>query len=246
LNLNGLYASLYAPWDKVAYRVAYRGSQESIQIRMLIIGQIGDRQEALLAALHRVPFFTTDQIARTFWSETEKGGAAARKELQRLARAGFIGRKQILAHPELTLSRPLYTWVPGEPCPHFGKLSYQCQVRWTQEPRIISVWSATAMTRNLFGSPSHETRLGAHEMTHAIHVASLYCHLLKEKPEMAHDWIPEDRLPRRKGERMPDAVLYRRNGQAYLAIEFGGSYKASRIQSLHLTCSRQGLAYELW
>jgi hypothetical protein len=205
-----------------------------------------ERNEALLRVLtHKVRFLTLSQIARTWWSGSGAPEASARQHLRRLAKTGYVERKELLLHPEITLLHPVFSWQPGEASPDCEVISYQCQERWSQPPRVVSVWIATRKAADLFGGFGGRI-LRLDHATHDLHVGTIYCHFARHDQERADAWLPEEEIAAEAGERTPDALLYDRAGNCFLAVEFGGACKAPRVEKLHAFGERYRLAYELW
>lgn len=203
------------------------------------------RDRAVLEALAlRVPFLSTEQIARTWW----QGSALvlARRRLARFVAAGLLWRANVTAHPELALEHPVATWRPGAAAPDFGAVSYRLQSRWTATPRPTAIFRATTtLARRLGGHGGrlpHETHVN-----HDLHIGTLYLRLLTSDPNAAARWVSERELaPERRNQKLPDAALRAPTGQLERVIEFGGAYNVEHVRAFHDDCARRSLPYELW
>ena len=104
---------------------------------------------------------------------------------------------------------------------------------------------ATAKAKQLHGGTCGGRRPRAKEITHDIHVAQVYFCLERHDPELAEYWIGEDRLRAegRDGD-IPDAVI-RPPGGAQLTVDFGGSYDARKLRTVHQNFSQHG-RYQIW
>lgn len=209
-------------------------------------------REILLALTHKVRLLSLEQIARTWWNASPVGVASARKRLATLTAKDspsseqFVLRLRVNAHPELNLSGPLLTWKPGELTPDFGALSYRLKNRWTEAIRPTTVYIATEKAARYFGGFGGKLRRPL-QVTHDLHVARIYLHLLETDREAAWAWVSEEQFaPERRHQKLPDAVLRDRNGKVTLVIEFGGSYDTKHVERVHLDCVTRSLPYELW
>ncbi|MCP5127491.1 MAG: hypothetical protein H6973_18210 [Gammaproteobacteria bacterium] len=208
--------------------------------------QLTDRdREILIALTHKVRLMSLDQIARTWWGNSPSALATARKRLTVLS-AYALQRMKLNAHPELTLTGPLFAWQPGQATPHFGGLSYRLKKRWDQAPVPTTVYIATEKAARQFGGFGGKLRRPL-QATHDLHVAQLYLQFLQTAPERAALWVSEERFaPERRHEKLPDAVLRDATGNITLVIEFGGAYDSKHVERVHLDCVTRSLPYELW
>jgi hypothetical protein len=78
--------------------------------------------EILTALTRHVRVFSLSQIATTWWATSS--ARVAENRLKQLATLGLIQIDHTVAHPELELPGPLFTWHPGEADPHLGALSH--------------------------------------------------------------------------------------------------------------------------
>ncbi|MCB9609863.1 MAG: hypothetical protein H6716_24960 [Polyangiaceae bacterium] len=135
---------------------------------------------------------------------------------------------------------------PASPGPDYDAVSYRLKSRWTQRLQRTQVFIATRRTiAELGGAGGRLPTLG--QETHDLHMGSLYLRRLREHPEEAEAWVGEDVFaPKRRGQKLPDAVLLGPGGEPTLAIEFAGSYGPARVARFHEDCLRRGTPYELW
>lgn len=204
-----------------------------------------ERDRAILVALAlRVPFFSLQQIARTWWPNSAP--LAARRRLSRLVSDGHLWSAHVTTHPELALEEPASTWAPGDTAPNFAAVSYRLQSRWTGTPAPTTIFRAThAVARRLGGQGgklSHQTHV-----THDLHMGTLYLRLLQTDPDAAACWVSERELaPERRHQKLPDAAIRAPDGRLERVIEFGGAYNVEHVRAFHEDCERRSLPYELW
>lgn len=206
----------------------------------------------MLALTHKVRLLSLAQIARTWWNPSPAGVANARKRLtvltgnNTLSPDHFMLRLHVNAHSELILGGPLFSWNPGELTPDFGALSYRLQSRWTEAIKPTTIYIATEKAARHFGGFGGKLRRPL-QVTHDLHVAQIYLHLLKSNRPAACAWISEEQFsPERRHQKLPDAVLRDKNGEITLVIEFGGAYDTKHVERVHRDCVTRSLPYELW
>jgi len=85
------------------------------------------------------------------------------------------------------------------------------------------------------------------QISHDLHVASVWLSKFLHEPNQAADWRGEDTYAaERKGEKLPDAMCFA-DGMPYLVVESAGiSYTAERIESFVNDCRVRKLEWELW
>ncbi len=85
------------------------------------------------------------------------------------------------------------------------------------------------------------------QVTHDLHVASIWLCKFATNQEQARDWRGEDTFAaKRKGKKLPDAMCFN-NDEPYLVIESGGiSYGAGRLEAFVNDCESRKLEWELW
>lgn len=202
--------------------------------------------EILTALTCKVPFFTFDQAARTWWDSSAAGYAEAETVLRGLGRKRFVSSTHVEAHPEIGLDAPLVSWRPGDVAPVFTAVTQAARRRFSERDAATRVFVATpAAARAFGGSPP---KLRAASTTHDAHLAAVYLRLLRHEPTRAARWVSEATLaPERTDQVLPDAALLREDGSLELVIEFvGSSYPAERLRNIHLDCEAREVPYELW
>jgi hypothetical protein len=159
----------------------------------------------------------------------------------------MVERFALLAHPELPLPAPVFTWQPGDPDPHYGQLAYRLASRWTEPHRPLQAVIATPAAAAYFGGHGGK-RPKRVEENHDVHLAAVYLRLRSEAPEIASTWKAESAIRRTRpdapGEKLPDATVIE-NGIAKV-IDFGGSYSAEKLAGFHRWAVHRERAYELW
>ncbi len=201
--------------------------------------------EILDALTGHARLITDDQAGHTWYASTEQPRKFALQEFRRLERKGLVAVQTLSARREIALAGPLVRWTPGQgqPEPHWGKITYAIQKRWKCVPvRAVNIATATSKAQELTGGllkPRKAIRPA--EVTHDIHVTAIWLTLRREAPELAERFVPEDALPRGDWQQ-PDAILRTDTGD--VAIEFGGVYSSSRLQSFHKHFRH--MPYEIW
>ena len=190
-------------------------------------------------------FLCLEQAA-TLWDGCN-AQASARRRMGQLVASGFVESGHVRAEPLLELAGPIVTWAPGEPDPPFQAVSNTLCERWPNvQPRQFTIYRATRTTNNRFGGPDFFKPVSPDQVTHDMHVGSVYLRLLEANPAAAEAWLGEDVLGQ-AGHRLkdPDAVL--RYDEGYeVAIEFGGRYDVERVRDFHHDCADRRRPYEVW
>ena len=204
------------------------------------------RDEAILRTLtHRVRMLSLEQIARTWWSDSDASRETARRRLRHLASAGLLERVEILTHPILALDGPLFFWTEGGEPPDSGALSYRLKVRWTESPEATSVYLATRRAANEFGGFGGPIK-ARYQATHDLHVSEVFLRLTEDHPEVESFWTAEEQLPNRRNDFNPDAEIRDPTGATTLVVEFGGAYEVDRVEHIHASCEGRGVPYQIW
>lgn len=224
----------------------------------------GREREIVSALASKIRMLSFEQIRREWWpgsdaAPSESADRNARRRLSELVEAGLLTRERVAAKPLLSLDAPAFRWKPdagggpnvgsepGEAAPEFSSLSWQLQKRWTEPEREVSAYLATRRAASIFGGWANGRIKNPGQATHDFHVGAVYLKLLRTAPTLAAGWIGEEMLsPTRQGQKLPDAILYDREGRPRLVVEFGGAYPAERVQSFHEDCAARQLPYELW
>jgi len=193
----------------------------------------------------RVRILSDRQTAVEFFWDAANPIRVARTAIGRLERDGLVETHTVMTHPEVILKGPVLDWRKGDPLPNFGHVSRKLQSRWTEPPvRTKIVW-ATARAKRMYGALGNPRRPRAKEITHDIHVAQVFFHLLKREPELAEHWIGEDELRAqgREGD-IPDAVIALPDG-GQITVDFGGAYDARKVRAIHQSYAQYG-RYQIW
>lgn len=209
---------------------------------------ITNRDEQLLFALARaVRFFSLNQIARTWWTDTPSGTANARRRLRQLTSAGLLDSERIFAEELPQLDSPVVSWEPGQSAPDAGAVAWKLQSRWTKAPRPITAFYATSRLANRYGGQARGRISHPDQASHDLGLSEMYLSFFARHPTEVEHWIGEDIFAaERKGQKLPDAVLRNEQGEVYRVLEFGGAYDAMRVEAFHLDNERRRLPYELW
>jgi hypothetical protein len=201
------------------------------------------RDEALVEGLLFRFRLLTPALAACLWGTS---AAYAGRRLTLLHARGWVDATRVLARPVLDLTAPVATWRPGEQAPDFGAISYRLRARWSEPPRLATVYLPTKKAARLFGGPGGRFDYPL-QATHDLHVAALFVRLNAEDPEAASRWRGEEwiRLGRKKG-KVCDAWIVGAREKPVLAVEFGGSYRADRVAAFHRGMDLRHLPYQIW
>jgi hypothetical protein len=206
-----------------------------------------ERDEDLLMTLvSRVRLLSLPQVADTWWHGLASRAACARRRLHVLAERSLVAPLHVMARPLPPLRGPLASWKPGGEKPSFGAVAWKLQRRWTAPPRQTLVFVATGRAARRFGGRKAPRLKHRHQATHDLGVSQVFLQLRAHTPARALRWTGEDRLPHRRGEKVPDALLAGSDGGQLEAIDFGGAYDAARLEAFHRECLRKELPYEIW
>lgn len=215
--------------------------------------QLTPRDRAILETLtFKVEVISVPQLAQSWWAESASGEDHARQRLDALETAGFVCGYSVHARALLPLSEPVFTWTPGDADPNPYAIAERLQRRWDDEgpPQLTRVYVATQQTANRFGqSASFAGELKQPgQVTHDLHMTAIYLRMMRSYPDLAKGWVGEAsrKADLEMFEKLPDAILVDGQGQARLAIEFGGKYDHRRVAAFHEHCADRKLAYELW
>jgi len=212
---------------------------------VLTTGILTERDlEILKILLFKVRFFSIEQVARTWWSNTKHPTVNALKRLSELQERNYVTLFTVVAHPEIPLQEPYFCWSPGADEPDFGSLAYQLSARWSKPYGATKAVIATPESAEVFGGSGGKFPKTA-EQTHDLHLASLYLRFRKTAPDRAVSWIHEDQLKRPpKGVKTPDAFLI--ENEKKTVIEIAGKYPKKKLHAFHEHCATNELPYELW
>lgn len=169
-----------------------------------------------------------------------------RRLLSQLQRQRLIKRLAVLARMPEALIGPLATWQPGESEPDFDAIQYQAQKRLVKSVEGVTVFVGTDRLANALGG-SCGGKFNHHSVSHDLGVTEVFLSLIRTDPNLALAWQGEDLVaPSRKGQKLPDAILFAASGQPSLVIEFIGDYPVERIRAFHSDCAARNLPYEVY
>lgn len=209
---------------------------------------VTSREREIVSALAtKIRMLSFEQIRSGWWPDSDAADRNARRRLAELVEAGLLIRERVAAKPLLEITEPVLRWKPGEAAPEYSSLAWQLQKRWTEPEREVTTYLASRRAASIFGGWANGRIKNPGQATHDFHVGAVYLNLLRTAPTLAAGWIGEDILsPTRQGQKLPDAILYDREGRPRLVVEFGGAYPAERVQKFHEDCATRSLPYELW
>ena len=202
------------------------------------------RWNVVHALTSQILFMTQDQLRRG-WNLSESGAAEVAR---RLLSTGLVEKTTVLSPRPEQLTQPICSWSAPRAPPNMRPISYEAIKKWRKPPRQQTVFYASPHAANLAGGISGCPK-NPFQAQHALQLSEVHLAYRRNWPELAECWVLPEMLskdsPFRRG-RVPDAFLIGSDGLPFRAIEVVGSYPVSRLESLHLSCSRQQLAYELW
>lgn len=209
---------------------------------------VTERERVIISALaSKIRMLSFEQIRREWWPDSDAADRNARRRLSELVEAGLLTRERVAAKPLLEMAEPVFRWKPDDAAPDYSSLSWQLQKRWTEPEREVTAYLASRKAASIFGGWANGRIKNPAQATHDFHVGAVYLKLLRTAPTLAAGWIGEEILsPTRQGQKLPDAILYDREGRPRLVVEFGGAYPAERVQSFHEDCEARKIPYELW
>ena len=209
--------------------------------------RLTERDSAIIRVLtHRVRVLSAAQIARVWWNRSVSPRRAATNRLRQLAAHEWIDLYQGFAHPEIPLAGPLVIWCPGLPDPPFGRIAYRLKSRWKQHGVSTHVCVATAKAAELFAGHGGR-RPRQSELTHDIHLSTIYLKLHKADPVLAATWQSEADYAAKasvRDVRIPDATV--KFNERLRIVDFGGSYSKKKLQDIHRFWSASETEYEVW
>lgn len=206
-------------------------------------------QELIGLLTRRVRVLSLAQIARTWYADRVDPVRGARRRITDLARAGLVETMTTMAHPELMLEQPELAWHPGDAEPEFGGLSYRLRQRWNQPLQNTLLVLATKGANQRFGGFLGGRRPRRSEVTHDLHLATVFLWYQTQRPAWAKRWQPEQEQYARgggRGARLPDAIIRDRDRARGrdLIVEFGGAYSKLKLAQFHAALGH--LPYQIW
>jgi len=209
----------------------------------------GRDREIIETLAYRIRFFSVHQIARFWWSSEageEVNISSATRRLRKLDSEKKLVRHSHVIPPELNLIEPEFTWSPGQPEPHYGKLSWRLQSRWKDAPKPTEIYEIGPAGLVEFGGRKGGPKRLDH-LRHDLHMGTVYLNLIASDSTVKERWVSEDELaPHRVGEKLPDAMLRADSNNLTTVIEFGGAYDVEHLRSFHADCHDRKLPYQMW
>ena len=206
---------------------------------------VSRRMLILDALAYRVRLLSWPQLL-SLGPASESYVRSLRRLTRRLEQARLIRRLEILARPAPNIEGPLHVGRVGDPAPDCHRIQYQAAQRNLRPVEPVTVFLGTQRLANALGGTCGHP-LNHHSATHDLGVAGVYLHLWRTQPELALAWQGEDLVaPSRHRQKLPDAILYNRAGEAMMAVEFIGDYPAERIRAFVDDCAARGLPYEVY
>lgn len=214
----------------------------------MVVMELDTTDETLLWVLtHRLRLLSVAQVARTWWPTVQQRSVEAR--LRGLVKAEMIRIESFMAHPELPLPGPVFSWHPGDVEPAWGPIAYRLQSRWPKPLVATPLVFATPQCTRMFGGYTGGRGPRPSEATHDLHLGQVYLVLRQREPKTEKRWVSENELyaeGRGRNERLPDAIIRgpRAGAPPTRVIEFGGAYKKSKLEEFHREMAR--FRYEVW
>lgn len=188
----------------------------------------GSPRDGILRVLgeQKVRVLTREQIARTWFGHVQGPARSAAVCVRNLDSHDFVRVSSAMLHPEIDVSRPLFSFRPGDEEPDTGRLSWWARRRFTKSPvRTVIVTPGPGL---VLGSLRH---LRSTEILHDTLVASLFLSLVDKDARVFERWSLEDLLAGRFTGKIPDAVLITDHGE--VVIEVIGAYSARKVAEIH-------------
>ena len=187
---------------------------------------------------------SVDQLVRATGSTAGQLSAAART----LNKARLTCTRS-LAVCRLRLLHPLVAWQPGLAQVDLGHVAWQLEERWRKARPVPTqvVWATQHASRIVGGVAGGLRQLP--QLNHDLGVAEVF--VTYAMGSGGYEWLGEDAYracrPKRKREKMPDAVLMTDHDDIARVIEFGGQYSRRRLEAFHCYWAIQKQTpYEIW
>ncbi len=169
------------------------------------------------------------------------------RRVERLVKTGWLQRHTIVACSPSLPDRAVWTWLPNDKEPDAERLSDYFRRRSVyRTQRRLTVVTATSRAANLMGSDAAGLPKASH-WNHDLDLASVYCTYRRKWPVQASCWVGEHTLPK-AGYRLkdPDAFIVDSDCRVLKVVEAAGVYSPEQVESFHLFCEDNSIAYELW
>jgi hypothetical protein len=169
-----------------------------------------------------------------------------RRILRQLVADRHLQCVEALAKPLLELREPLYRF-PDDGEPDDAAHAWILERRWAVPLQPSRIYFATPRCQRILGGVLKSDLTTQSQLSHDLHVASIWLAFAETAPALARAWVHEDELEGsyEKGEPRPDAIIFD-GGRPALAVEFGGGYSAHKLAEQRRGCARRKLPYELW
>lgn len=207
------------------------------------------RDREIIASLCcSIRMIALDQVAKSWWPDSNSSIELARRRLAILIENGLITTATVFAAKLPEIVRPIAGWSPGDLQPDFGAIAWNLQSRWKEPPRQCRTYLATSLAAKHFGGRANGKPKHQYQATHDLGLTEVYLRLREDRPELSPHWIGEDLVsPHRRRQKLPDAIIAESpSATPKLIIEFGGSYDKERVTDFHQDCERRALPYEIW
>jgi len=193
----------------------------------------------------KLRLMSLQQIANTFF-----GGqiANASRRLKTLEHRQYLLLHRAVVRHLPPPQEPLVIWTPGQDTPQFTQTVYRLGRRWLGRPtRVTSLYLAGPRVSAALGTKQHRRLPHVLQASHDLGLAATYLHFLKNRPELAMQWVGENSMHINQHEgQIPDAIIADADQAELMAVEFGGQYTAKRLHRFHNHCKKRRLSYELW
>lgn len=198
----------------------------------------------------KVRLLSLEQVTDLCFLHTKTPRVIARKHLRRMEKKGLLNTVSAMTLKEFPVEKPLLDWHPGDGLPDFGHLSWLAEKRLATPLVSTLVVQATRVAQAKTLGPIGGRPPRSQEITHDLLVASVFQHLWKDAPGLAHTWRPEDALLQDlvmeagnfTDAVIPDAVV--RDGGDEIAIDVVGRYSPKKLATLHEVYGNK--RYQLW
>lgn len=196
----------------------------------------------------RVRVAAHTQIARTWWPHVADAADVSRRRLDRLCSVELTQAQEVTAMRPPLLWQPLCTWAPGEVPPNLGRVAWLLRKRAGARCVGQIAYYATALAARRFAGARSGRIAQPFQVAHDLGVTEMYLAILRTRPELAQQWIDEDRLaPHRRHQKLPDAIIaVGPSAPPQLVLEYGGDYGKQRLLDFHEDNRERGLPYEIW
>jgi len=189
--------------------------------------------QLLRATATSIRVIAPHQLAR-WWGTSV---SSARRSLKALAAGNFLHEVQVRARRIPPIESPLLRWSPGDPNPHFGKLSYQAKDRFRTIPPIqTTAYHCTKTTLAQFSVPG-QVGIKRSQASHDLGLTEAYLYALQRWPLFTQRcWVGENVYSNQRGhgEKVEDAQFVNpHTGEVLIAVEYAGTYPPERFEALH-------------